>query len=250
MDLGIGGQVAIVTGAGRGIGAGIARALAREGAVVVVWDRSKETAEAVAQEIHAAGGRALPIVADVTLSAEVKDALVRIRTELGPVGILVNNAGFSVDASILDMTEELWDEAIDTNLKGVFLVTRAVVPDMIEGRYGRIINISSRSHLGGEPNKSNYSAAKGGVVSFTRALACELGPYDITVNSVAPGFTLTDRLQALPHFADIEARSKKSRLIQRAGTPEDIAQAVLYAASAGAGYLTGEVIHVTGGRFG
>ena len=250
MDLGIAGQVAIVTGAGRGIGAGIARALAREGAQVVVWDRAEDTADALAQEINAGGGRAMAIAADVTKAVEIDAALQAITEQFGPVSILVNNAGFSVDSPLVEMTEELWDQAIDTNLKGVFLMTRAIAPSMIERRYGRIVNISSRSHLGGEPNKSNYSAAKGGVVSFTKALACELGPHDITVNSVAPGFTLTERLQALPHFADIEARSRKTRLIQRAGTPEDIAQAVLYVASAGAGYLTGEIIHVTGGRFG
>lgn len=250
MDLGIDGHVAIVTGAGRGIGAGIARALAREGAHVAIWDRDPAAAATLADELAGEGWTALSVVADVTAKDEVGAAVARIHDELGPTRILINNAGFSVDASLVDMTEQQWDEAIGTNLKGVFLVTQAVVPAMIAQAYGRIVNISSRSHLGGEPNKSNYSAAKGGVVSFTRALACELGRHDITVNSVAPGFTLTERLQALPHFPEIEARSRQSRLIQRAGTPEDIAQAVLYAASVGAGYLTGEIIHVTGGRFG
>lgn len=250
MDLGIAGHVAIVTGAGRGIGLGIARALAREGVALVAWDRDSASAEDLVREVRDAGGTAMAIVADVTDKQAVRAGVDEIGETLGPVRILVNNAGYSVDASLVDMTEQQWDDAIDTNLKGVFLVTQAVAPAMIAQRYGRIINISSRSHLGGEPDKSNYSAAKGGVVSFTRALACELGKHDITVNSVAPGFTLTERLMALPHFKDIEERSKKSRLIQRGGTPEDVAQAVLYAASAGAGYLTGEVIHVTGGRFG
>ena len=250
MDLGIDGHVAIVTGAGRGIGLGIARALAREGAAVVAWDRDRASAERLTEDIRAGGGLAMAIDADITDKTSVQAAVARVNAEMGAPRILVNNAGYSVDAPLVDMAEEQWDDAIGTNLKGVFLVTQAVVPAMIDMGFGRIINISSRSHLGGEPNKSNYSAAKGGVVSFTRALACELGKHDITVNSVAPGFTLTERLMALPHFPEIEERSKKSRLIQRAGTPEDIAQAVLYVASAGAGYLTGEVIHVTGGRFG
>jgi 3-oxoacyl-[acyl-carrier protein] reductase len=249
MDLGISGHVAIVTGAGRGIGAGIARALGREGAHVIAWDRDAVAADAMAQSIRAEGGTADPVHADVTRKAEVADTVALIHERFGPTRILVNNAGFSVDASLVEMTEEQWDQALGTNLKGVFLVTQAVAPTMIAKGYGRIVMIASRSHLGGEPNKSNYSAAKGGVVSFTRALACELGPHSVTVNAIAPGFTLTDRLMALPHFQEIEARSRAKRLIPRAGTPEDIAQAVLYAASVGAGYLTGEVIHVSGGRF-
>lgn len=249
MDLGIAGQVAVVTGGARGIGEAISIQLAGEGARIAIWDRDEAGAAAVCARIGAAGGEAIAVGVDVTSRADVKRAAEDTRKRLGDVAILVNNAGFSVDAPLLTMTDEEWDSAIDTNLRGVFLVTQAIAPMMVANGYGRICNIASRSHLGGEPNKANYSAAKGGVVSFTRAVAKELGRHAITVNAVAPGLVLTDRLLALPHQAEIRERAREGRLVDMEGTPRDIANSVLHVVSAHSGYLTGEIIHVTGGRF-
>lgn len=250
MELGMSGHVAIVTGAARGIGAAIAHALAQEGCEVSIWDRDLEPAREVAQQITARGGKAFAQQVDVTQSASVKQAAQHTRERCGGIQILVNNAGFSLDASITDMTEDQWDTVMAVCLKGTFLCTQAVVPTMIEQAYGRIVNIASRGHLGGEPNKSNYAAAKGGVVSFTKALSFELGTKGITVNAVAPGFTLTERLRSLPHFSQIETRAQAAQPVKRAGLPEDQARGVLFLASPAAGYVTGEILYITGGRFG
>jgi 3-oxoacyl-[acyl-carrier protein] reductase len=248
MDIGIRNHIAIVTGAGRGIGAAIAKSLAQEGCQVVVCDKDLEPAREVAKQIGEAGGAAQALAVDVADKVSVKRCVEQVLATHGAIHILVNNAGFSLDGTIVDMSEEQWDRVVDVSLKGSWLFCQAVAPSMIERKYGRIVNIASRAHLG-EINKSNYCAAKAGVVGLTNALAIELGRHDITVNAVAPGLIRTDRVQELAHYADIDRRAKERTPIQRPGLPEDIADGVLYLASARTGFVTGETLHITGGRY-
>ena len=248
MDMGIKGRVSLVTGAGRGIGAAIAKALAAEGSVVAVCDKDLEPAQKVVAEIEASGGRALAVSADVADLEAVKRSVADVGKAVGPIDILVSNAGFSLDGPLAEMTEQQWDSVVDVCLKGCWAAARAVAPSMIERRRGRIVNIASRAHLG-ENNKSNYCAAKAGVIGLTNALAIELGRHDITVNAVAPGLIRTERVLGLRYYEDIDRRAKQSTPIQRPGTPEDIAAAVVFLASDQAGFVTGETLHVTGGRY-
>ncbi len=250
MDLGIEGHTVVVTGGGRGIGEAVCKVLAQDGCGVAVCDKDVEAAGRVAAEIRASGGRAAPVQGDVTDRQSVAARAKEVRKELGAVRILVNNAGFSRDRPFLEMTDEDWDVMMNVCLRGVFLCTQAFLPDMVEAGYGRVINIASRAHLGGEPLKTAYSAAKGGVVSFTKALSVEFGKKGVTVNAVAPGFTQTERLLSLPNVADIERRALEGIHAARLGTPEDMARADAYLASAQSGVGTGEGLYVPGGRYG
>lgn len=247
MDLKIRGDVAIVTGGARGIGAGIVRGLADEGAQVVIWDRDLEPAEALAAEIRDAGGMAIAVQGDVACSAQVQDVIAEVIARLGGLHILVNNAGFSLDGPITDMSDDQWDRVYEVCLKGVFNTCRAAAPQMISQQHGRIINIASRAVVG-DNNKSNYSAAKAGVVGFTRSLAVELGRHAITANAIAPGLIHTDRVKTTPYYADLDRRAREMTPIQRPGLPEDIADAVLYFASRRTGFVSGELLYVSGGR--
>lgn len=247
MDLEIRGQVALVTGGGRGLGAEICTALGEEGCKVVVWDRDA-AADEVAQRIRGKGGDAVAITGDVTDPAAVRLLIADIEQRFGSIDILVNCAGFSRDAPITEMTDQQWREVIDVNLNGPFYVTRAVAPGMIARHYGRIINISSRAR-NGDNFKSNYSAAKMGVVGFTMALALELGKHGITVNAVAPGFCETERTRGLPYYKDLKARALEKTPTDRLGTERDIADGVLYLAGKRSGYITGEVLDIAGGRW-
>jgi 3-oxoacyl-[acyl-carrier protein] reductase len=248
MDMGLKDKVALITGAGRGIGADIAMQLAAEGCKVAVCDLDATPAASVAKAIVQAGGKALAVTADVASRVSVRDAVAQIVKSLGPVEILVNNAGFSQDAPLEEMTDEQWDLVIDVCLKGSWLCSQAVVAGMKALGRGRIINIASRAHLG-ENRKSNYCAAKAGVLGLTSALSLELGHSGITVNSVAPGLIRTDRVQNLQYYQDIDRRAKLSTPIQRAGMPQDIAAAVTYLASEHAGFVSGQTLYVTGGRY-
>jgi 3-oxoacyl-[acyl-carrier protein] reductase len=247
MDLQLVGQVAFVTGGARGIGAGIVRALVAEGAHVAIWDRDIDAASDLAREMSQQGGTALAIGGDVTSADEVKEAIHTITKELGAIRIAINNAGFSLDAPITQMTDERWDQVYEVCLKATFVVCRAVAPAMIEQGYGRIINISSRTH-DGEVNKSNYAAAKAGVIGLTRSLALELGKHAITANCVAPGLIRTERVLLNPFYLDIDERARAATPIQRPGDVSDVADAVLYLASPRTGFVSGEVLHVAGGR--
>jgi 3-oxoacyl-[acyl-carrier protein] reductase len=235
------GKLALVTGASRGIGLAIAAALAKQGAKVV----GTATTAAGAKGISDQGfiGRTL----DVREAARC-DALVdEVQKELGDIAILVNNAGITRDNLALRMKDAEWDEVIETNLRAVFRLSRAVMRGMMKARWGRIINITSVVGASGNPGQANYAAAKAGIVGMTKSLAREIGSRNITVNCVAPGFIDTDMTRALPEA------SRKALLEQiplgRLGAPEDVAAAVAYLASPGGAYVTGAVLHVNGGMY-
>ncbi len=241
-------RVAIVTGAGRGIGRAVALGLAQEGARVVVnYSRSSEAAEDVVRQIADAGGEALAVRGDVADSAQV-DALISAAMERwGRVDILVNNAGITRDKLILRMTEADWDAVVDTNLKGAFLCAKAVAPRMVKQRSGVIVNIGSVIGTAGGAGQVNYSASKAGLVGLTKSLAKELGGRNVRVNAVAPGFIETDMTQALKE--EQREAVRKQIPLERFGTGEDIANVVVFLCSDGAAYIQGDVITVDGGLF-
>lgn len=248
MDLGIRDHVAIVTGGGRGLGESMCMTLAKEGCKVAVWDRDLKAARAVANRIKAEGGDALAVGGDVSKRTAVAKAVGSVVRKFGQIHILVNAAGFSRDAPLTEMTDAQWGSVIGVCLTGSFLVSQAVAKEMIRKRYGRIINISSRAHLG-EYMKANYSAAKAGLIGLTSSMALDLGQYDITVNAIAPGLIRTERVKALRNFKAMEKRSIARTLIPRGGEPEDVSDGLLYLASKRAGWVTGEVLYITGGRY-
>ncbi|MER5195739.1 SDR family NAD(P)-dependent oxidoreductase [Streptomyces sp. NPDC002755] len=240
------GKVAVVTGGARGIGRGIATVLAAQGAAVAVWDLNTEGAEKTVAEIRAAGGTALAVGGDAADAAAVARSAARTRDELGPVTILVNNAGTTAYEPFTQISEASWDRLIGINLKGPFLVTQELVPDMLEAGWGRIVNISSSSAQTGAPAMAHYAASKGGVIGLTRALAVEYIDKGITVNHVPPGFIDTPLVRQGPVDVDAVAATMP---MKRAGTPEDVAYAVAYLASPEAGYVTGQTFSVNGGRY-
>jgi 3-oxoacyl-[acyl-carrier protein] reductase len=240
-------EVALVTGASRGIGRAIALELARQGARVVGTATSTDGADKITQYFrdHNLAGRG--VMLDVTRRESVDEVLAAIEKTEGAVSILVNNAGITRDNLLMRMTEEEWDAILDTNLKSVYRLSKACLRPMMKARKGRIISISSVVGATGNPGQANYAAAKAGIVGFTKALAREIGSRNITVNAVAPGFIDTDMTRALPEAA-------RTALVQqiplgRLGTPEDIAHAVAYLASPQAAYVTGLTLHVNGGMY-
>jgi 3-oxoacyl-[acyl-carrier protein] reductase len=239
------GQVALVTGASRGIGRAIAQRLAACGASVAGVARSLQALEGTLQAIREAGGTAEGHAADVAVAADVERVVAAVEAKFGTIHVLVNNAGITRDGLVLRMEEAAWDEVIDTNLKGTFLFSKAVGALMMRGRYGRIINISSVSGLMGNPGQANYSASKAGVIGFSKTVARELASRGITVNVVAPGFITTDMTNVLPEKIKTEVKERVP--VRRLGAPEDIADLVCYLAGPAAGYITGQVIAVDGG---
>jgi 3-oxoacyl-[acyl-carrier protein] reductase len=249
MDFGLKDKVAIVTGSARGIGAATARRLAQEGVKVVINDIQRERAEQTAAQLVADGFQAHCIVADVTKQADVQALVDETVQRFGGVHILVNNAGAPRDKYLTKMSEDDWDFVIDVMLKGAFLMSKAVMPKMIEQGWGRVINLSSRAHFG-NPTQANYSAAKAGLIGMAKALSMEEGRYGITVNCVAPGFIETEMIQALPTYETIKERAIAAQPVKRVGRPDDIADAITFLASERASFISGEVLHVTGGRYG
>jgi len=241
-------KVALITGSARGIGMTAARKFAQEGAKIVICDINEEAARKTCEEINKKGGTAIYQVGNVVKAEDVEKTVNNAINAFGTIHILVNNAGLDRDRYIAKMSEEDWDIVIDVNLKGAFLFTRQVVPYMIKQNYGKIINVSSRAHLG-NPGQANYSAAKAGIIGFTKALALESGRYWINVNAIAPGLIETELLKSHPKYEDVKAKGIKNTPIPRLGQPEDIANAMMFLASDEASYITGEVLHITGGRY-
>jgi 3-oxoacyl-[acyl-carrier protein] reductase len=244
-------KTAIVTGAARGIGAGIAIRLACDGMAVAVLDLDEADCARTVKEIENAGGRALAVGCDVSKTDQVNAAVERVAVELGEPTVLVNNAGITRDALLFKMTDEDWDTVIDVNLRGAFLMTRAAQKYMTGQKWGRIVNISSSSGLGNR-GQANYSATKAGLEGFTKTLAKELGKFGITANAVAPHFIATDMTAAMADklkmsFENLVETYKKQIPVGRVGQPADVAHTVSYLVSEGASFVSGQVIYVAGG---
>jgi 3-oxoacyl-[acyl-carrier protein] reductase len=241
------GQIAVVTGASRGIGEAILQALARAGATVIGTATTEQGAESIAKWITDEGASGAGRVLDVRDAVQCGAFVDKVQADFGPVAILVNNAGITRDNLLARMKDEEWDEIQAVNLKAVFVLSRAVLRPMMKARAGRIVNITSVVGFTGNAGQANYAAAKAGMVGFTKSLAREVGSRNITVNCVAPGFIETDMTRALS-----EEQSK--RLVEnvplgRLGRVEDVAQAVLFLCSPGAAYVTGATLHVNGGMY-
>jgi acetoacetyl-CoA reductase/3-oxoacyl-[acyl-carrier protein] reductase len=241
------GRVALVTGASRGIGRANAIALAAEGAKIGINYRSDEAvAQALADQITEAGGTAQLFQADVSVREQARAAVRNCAEHFGRLDILVNNAGITRDRTLRKMTDEDWDEVIRTNLGSVYYCVTAAMPIMTEQNYGRIINISSYVGQAGNFGQANYGASKGAIIAFTKTAALELAKYNITVNALAPGFTMTDMLAKVAENVQTVIKSKIP--MGRFGLPEEIAKAVVFLAADG-DYITGQQINVNGGVY-
>ena len=240
------GKTAVVTGGGSGIGRAVAQRLARDDAAIAIWDLNEQGAAETAALITAAGGTAVALRVDAADAAAIKGAADKTRAALDPITIIVNNAGITGNVPFLELAVDAWDRMIAVNLKGPYLCTREVLPDMLTAGWGRIINITSSSIQTGATNMSHYVASKGGLMGMTKALAMEFAAKNITVNMVPPGFIDTPMLRGAP--VNVEAFAA-SMPMKRPGKPEDIAGACAYLASEEAGYVTGQTISVNGGRY-
>ncbi|WP_342472872.1 3-oxoacyl-[acyl-carrier-protein] reductase [Metasolibacillus sp. FSL H7-0170] len=239
-------KTAVVTGASRGIGQAIALELAKQGAKVVVnYSGSEARALQVVEQIQAAGGEAIAVQANVADAESVTQLMNKTLETFGSIDILVNNAGITRDNLLMRMKEDEWDDVMNTNLKGVFLCTKAVTRQMMKQRSGRIINISSIVGVAGNAGQANYVAAKAGVIGLTKTTAKELASRNILVNAIAPGFITTEMTDELPE--ELKAAMLAQIPLAKLGQPEDIAKAVVFFASDAAGYITGQTLHIDGG---
>jgi len=241
------GRVALVTGGSRGIGLAVARLLAEDGASVVVSGRDSGRLEAAAKELETLGGAALAVVADAAKREDADRLVGAARERFGRIDVLVNNAGITRDQLLVRMKDDDWDQVVDTNLRGVFLMTRAVAKVMMRQKSGRIVNISSTAGAMGNAGQVNYSAAKAGVIGLTKAAARELAHWNVLVNAVAPGLIDTDMAASIP--AEAREALLQQVPLKRMGSGRDIAELVRFLAGDGAAYVTGQVIHVNGGLY-
>jgi len=240
-------QVALITGAGRGIGRSIAEGLAQRGSNIAIADVNADLATDAASALTAFGVRTLGIKLDVSKSEEVIKVFEQIRKEFNRIDILINNAGITKDSLLVRMKEEDWDAVLDINLKGVFLCSKEAIKDMSKQRYGRVISISSVVAFIGNPGQINYSASKAGIIGLTKTLAKEYASRGITVNAVAPGFIQTAMTDVL--HENVKEEMRKMIPLGRFGSVEDVVNAVIFLASPDSGYITGQVIHVNGGMY-
>ena len=240
-------KVAVITGASRGIGRSIALALAAQGATIVAVDMDQASTEAVVAELQAAGGKALAVVGNVTVPADVERMIDAATEAYGRVDILVNNAGITRDGLLMRMKDDDWDAVLNVNLKGAFLCTRAAFKVMSKQRYGRIINIASIVGQMGNAGQANYCASKAGLIGLTKSNAREMAKRSITVNAVAPGFIATAMSDALSDKVRAELTSQIP--MDKLGSADDIANAVVFLASEASGYITGQVLAVNGGMY-
>jgi 3-oxoacyl-[acyl-carrier protein] reductase len=245
MSASLSGEIALVTGASRGIGAAIADLLADRGATVIGTATSDAGAAAIGERLSARGGHGRKL--DVTDGASIEALVDAIAKEFGPVSVLVNNAGITRDQLLMRMKDEDWNAILDTNLSSVYRTSKAVMRGMMKARKGRIVSIASVIGLTGNAGQSNYAAAKAGIIAFSKSLAKEIGSRGITVNVVAPGFIETDMTKGLPE--DAKAALMAQIALGRLGAPVDIAEAVAFLASPAAAYITGETLHVNGGMY-
>jgi 3-oxoacyl-[acyl-carrier protein] reductase len=241
------GRAAVVTGGTRGIGLAIARALAEDGASVVVSGRDAGRLESAVKELESLGASALGVAADQSKREDCDRLVAAAKERFGRIDVLVNNAGITRDQLLVRMKDDDWDQVLDTNLRGVFLMTRAVAKSMMRQKSGRIINIASTAGAMGNPGQVNYSAAKAGVIGLTKAAARELAHWNILVNAVAPGLIATDMAAAIP----TEAREALLQQVplKRVGAAREVAEVVRFLAGDGAAYVTGQTIHVNGGLY-
>jgi NAD(P)-dependent dehydrogenase (short-subunit alcohol dehydrogenase family) len=243
-------RTALVTGGGAGIGEAACQRLARDGHAVAVLGRRRDNIEKVAEEITTAGGRAVAVLADVADRGQVERAVREIRAQVGPITILVNNAGIEEFTPFTQIEDEAWDRVMAANLKGVYQVTQCVLPDMLDAGWGRIVNLTALGSQIGAANMAHYTATKGGVTAMTRSLAVELGPRGITVNEISPGFILTPMSQRAIDgdlFPVPYEQIVATYPIPRVGYPHEAAAAIAFFASEDAGYITGQTLGVNGG---
>ncbi|KJR42749.1 3-oxoacyl-[acyl-carrier protein] reductase [Candidatus Magnetoovum chiemensis] len=241
------GQKALITGGARGIGKEIALALAKQGVDIAISDVNEENLRLASIDIEKEGVKFITVLCDVSKSSDVSACVSKVIDGFGKIDILINNAGITKDALLLRMKDEDWDAVINVNLKGTFLFTREVIKHMTKERYGRIVNIASVVAFMGNSGQANYSASKAGIVGLTKTTALEYASRGITANAVAPGFIVTPMTDALS--GKVKEEGAKSIPMGRMGTPEDVANAVLFLASKASGYITGNVIHVNGGMY-
>jgi 3-oxoacyl-[acyl-carrier protein] reductase len=239
------GKVAIVTGAGRGIGRAIAERLAVEGADLALCDLQEDWLVDTAAAVEAVGRRALKLAVDVSNTAAVNGAVERVLQDVGRIDVLVNNAGITKDTLVLRMSDEDWDAVLNVNLKGTFLFTRAVAKPMVKQRSGCMVNIASIIGLIGNAGQCNYAASKAGVIALTKSVAKELASRNIRVNAVAPGFIESKMTDALA--AEVRGKMLEAIPLKRFGTPADVADTVVFLASDASSYVTGQVLTVSGG---
>lgn len=241
------GQIALITGASRGIGQAIALGLGKQGATIIGTATSQSGADNITAYLKASDIKGKGLALNVTDAGQVDQCIETIQKEFGDVSILVNNAGITRDNLLMRMKDDEWDDIMDTNLKSVFRLSRAVLRAMMKARNGRIISIASVVGVMGNAGQTNYSAAKAGIIGFSKSLAREVGSRNITVNCVAPGFIDTDMTRALP---DAQRDALKAHIpLGKLGQVEDIASAVVFLASPQAGYVTGTTLHVNGGMY-
>ncbi|MAD51016.1 MAG: beta-ketoacyl-ACP reductase [Candidatus Marinimicrobia bacterium] len=242
------GKIALVTGGSSGIGTAIAQSFAQAGAhVAFTYHSNKEGAESVLAEIEAMGVKGAYFQADMADFAKAQEVVDQVNEKIGTLDILVNNAGANQDKVVWKMTETMWDEVIDTDLKGVFNYIRAASPNFREKKYGRIITVSSINALRGKFGQSNYAAAKAGVIGLSKSVAKELGRSNVTVNVVCPGLIATKMIQSMPD--DFKEKAMEEIVLGRIGTPEDVAEVITFLSGDGAKHITGEVIKVDGGQY-